>query len=172
MKCKTCGNTCIKKGLLKLKYRNKQRYRCKHCGKYQLDDYTYKHYSKNSDKALMSLLSKGISISGIASFLGYSPQTIGRRILQLSKNIHPPIISEQNQTYEVDEMWTYVRNKKNPVWITYAINRKTKRVMAFSVGARNLINLGAVIQTLNFYHPKKIVTDKNNCYPSLIQPEP
>lgn len=37
---------------------------------------------------------------------------------------------------EIDEMWSYVGNKSNQRWLWYAIERKSRRVLAFVLGPR------------------------------------
>ena len=171
MKCKKCSNKCIKKGFQKNKYYNKQRYQCRVCGIYQLENYTYKRYSEESDKLLIHLNAEGNSISGMARILEYSKQTIIRRILHLAELVKPPLIIEYNQTYEVDELWTYVGNKKEgETWVTYAINNKTNQVISLNVGRKRTEDLAKVIAPLKLLYPKKITTDKLNIYPNLIKP--
>lgn len=171
MKCKQCKNMCIKKGTQKNKYMAKQRYFCKKCKKYQLEMYTYSRFDKKRDGELISLVSKGMSFSSVARHMGYSKQTIGRRVLFLANRIKIPIINERNQIYEVDEMWTYVGDKDNQAYIIFALNRRTKRVVSYAVGSRNKINAKHVIDTIKMLHPKKIVTDKSNIYPKIVSPE-
>ena len=166
MRCKYCKGRCVKKGLRN----DKQRYRCKICIRYQLSNYTYVLYNPKSDKDIIQLNAEGMSISGIARVLDYSKQTIIRRILQLANKVKSPHISEYNQIYEVDELWTYVGNKSNAVWLSYSFNRKTHQIMSFCIGARNKINLMKVVAPLKMLSPKKIVTDRLNIYPNLITP--
>ena len=40
-------------------------------------------------------------------------------------------------TIQCDEMWSYVRNKKNKQWIWLAIDQKTKEIVGVHVGSRN-----------------------------------
>ena len=170
MNCKLCNNRCIKKGFQVNNYRIKQRYQCSKCKKYQLEDYTYSLYQVESDKKMIHLNSEGMSISGISRFLGYSKQTIIRRIKYLANLVISPIVTEYNQIYEVDEMWSYVGNKDTPVWVTYSINRKTHQIISYCIGARTKENLNKVIAPLKMLMPKKIVTDRLNMYPSLVNP--
>jgi len=171
MKCKLCKGSCIKKGFQISKYQRKQRFQCSKCKKYQLEDYTYTLYKRISDKEIIHLNSEGLSISGMSRFLGYSKQTIIRRIKYLASLVRQPIIFEYNQTYEVDEMWIYIGNKNNSVWVTYSINRKTHQIISFCIGARSKKNLSKVIAPLKMLSPKKIVTDRLNTYPPLVKPE-
>ncbi|CAG5087376.1 IS1 family transposase [Parvicella tangerina] len=171
MKCKKCANKCIKKGFQQNRFYRKQRYQCKECKTYQLEEYSYRIYSSKSDQKLIQLNAEGNSISGMARILEYSKQTIIRRIQYLAERVKPPIVSEYHQTYEVDELWTYVGNKETgEAWITYAINRKTNKVISFNVGGKTTRDMAKVILPVKQLYPKRIVTDKLNIYPNLVKP--
>ena len=90
----------------------------------------------------------------------------------ISKRLTTPDISEINQVYEVDEMQTFI-GRNHPscyVYITYAINRATRKVIDFVVGQRSKIVIGQVINKLLSFSPRRIYTDGLNIYPSLIPP--
>ena len=48
---------------------------------------------------------------------------------------------------EVDEMRTFVKNKEKPIWIVYALERKTKQVVNFSIVRRTKRTLQYVTNT-------------------------
>jgi len=168
-KCNYCSSlSCIKRGIRQ----GKQRYQCKSCRKYQLSDYRYKLYDKKDDNNILSLNAESVGISGLSRHLGYSKSTIIRRICYLAEQVRKPVLYEYNQVYEVDEMWTYVSSckKRDIKWIMYAINKKTNQVMDLVVGSRTTDNLSIVINKLKQLSPKKIITDKLNIYPNVINP--
>lgn len=72
------------------------------------------------------------------------------------------------KTYEVDEIRTFIRNKEKPVWIVYALERKTKQVINFNIGRRTKRTLQYVTNTLLLSNPKTIYTDKLVHYKSII----
>ncbi len=159
-----CIKKCVRNG--------KQRYQCKGCGKYQLRAYTYKLYNEIDDKSIIFLNAESMGISSLSRYLGYSKQTILKRIEYLGSKVKKPVLIEYNQVYEVDEMWTYVSScrERDVKWITYAINRKTNQVVDVVIGARTKENLAKLIDKLKRLSPKKIVTDKLQIYPDLISP--
>ena len=90
-----------------------------------------------------------------------------KRIIAIAKKIpNQPII--KNKTYEVDEIRTFIRNKERPVWIVYALERKTKQVVNFSIGRRTKRTLQYVTNTLLLSNPKTIYTDNLVHYKSLL----
>jgi IS1 family transposase len=97
-----------------------------------------------------------------------SHTTVIKRIRSLSKEIKFPLYIEQNQNYEMDELWTYCGSKANELYISYAINRKSKQVIDFVIGKRTKENLEKIVNTVVSFNPVKIYTDGLNIYPTLI----
>ena len=121
------------------------------------------------DHAIAFLTRECMSISSISRYLHIPKTTICRRILKISRSIHPPAFIETNQVFEVDEMYVLiVRKAANPTYISYAIDRHTKKVIDFVVGGRSKERLGKLISCLLCLNPRKIYTDGLNIYPSLI----
>lgn len=65
-------------------------------------------------------------------------------------------------------MRTFIKNKEKPIWIVYALERKTKKVVNFSIGRRTKKTLQYVTNTLLLSNPKTIYTDKLVHYKSLL----
>ena len=51
---------------------------------------------------------------------------------KIADGIEIPRIKPHRE-YEVDEMWTFLGNKHKPLWIGYALDRKSKEVVAFNI---------------------------------------
>jgi len=164
MNCNSCKKTPIKRGFNK----NKQRLFCKNCNLYYQIEYRYKKCSNQDELMISRLNNEGISISGIARITGMSKANVINKINMLAAKIIKPEVKEDQQEYEVDEMRTFIKSKNNICYITYAINKKTKRIIDFVAGPRTKENLGKVIGTVNKLNPKRIFTDKLNIYPGLI----
>ena len=69
----------------------------------------------------------------------------------------------------MDEIRTFVKKKTRSIWISYAIRRDTKKVVAFVVGRRTKRILSVVLKTLSLARAKRILTDKLNIYRSLVE---
>ena len=162
--CESCKIKCIKWGKTK---RGTQRYRCPDCRKTIVEEYTYKAFIPNTNQKIVSLLKEGCGISSISRLLQISPTTVQKRILSISKRLTMPLIPI-GKSYEMDELCTYVGNKKNRIWIAYAIRQDTKEVVDFRIGKRTNKTLKPVIQTLILSYAKKVFTDKLLNYRSLI----
>jgi hypothetical protein len=57
---------------------------------------------------------------------------VQRIIIRLAKAAPQPALVESGQRYEIDELRTFCTNRKNELWVIYAINRTTKRVVDFT----------------------------------------
>ena len=103
LQCPHCySNNIIKSGKSST---GKQRYRCKHCQKRFITDYTYKAYLPNSDTKITQLTKEGLGIRSTARIT-----TLLKKILQIVSNIKQPPTSV-GKTYEVDEMRIFIGKK-------------------------------------------------------------
>ncbi len=167
MECKYCSNNCIKYGF---QNNSRQRYKCKSCGKIQLNKYSNNAYNRNTNQDIVALLKEGCGIRSIARLLKISPATVIRRIKEIALIIKKPIIAYKKE-YEVDEMCTYISNKKDKYWVAYALQKDTKTVVDFRIGKRTNKTLRPLTQTLILSQTTKIFTDKLMNYRSLIPKE-
>jgi IS1 family transposase len=117
----------------------------------------------------VQLTKEGLGIRSTARVLQISTTTLLKRIICIARSIpNKPIY--KGKIYEVDEMRTYIKNKSKPIWIVYALERKTNNVVSFSIGRRTKRTLQNVINTLLLSAPKRIYTDGLKQYQYLIDP--
>jgi len=154
----------VKNGTTKNK---KQQYYCKSCGKRFIENYTYRAYFSNLNQQIILFTKEGLGIRSTARILKISTTTLLKRIVAIAKNIHKPVISK-GKTYEVDEMCTYIRHKRNFIWLVYALEKDSKKVVSFNVGKRTNKTLRRVLDTLKLSEAKKIFTDRLKNYSYLI----
>jgi IS1 family transposase len=100
--------------------------------------------------------------------LRISLTTVIRRIRQMGKAIDNLIHYRPGDDYEIDELRTYVHKKSNPVWIAFALNRRTKQVVAFRIGRRNKRHLISLVDTVLSTMPNTIYTDCLNIYKHIV----
>jgi insertion element IS1 protein InsB len=154
MNCKYCKGLCRKKG----KYDGTQKWQCKSCNKYQREAYRQRSYNEKTEQAIMIFNNEGLGISSISRVLGMPKSSVQMFISRLSLKTQPPIEVEAGQIYELDELYAPVNGKL--CFIIYAINRSTKKVIDYAIGARTKENIGKVINKLLSLSPKRIYTDK------------
>ena len=137
MECKYCRKQCVKKGI-----RNGvQKYQCKQCKKHQQAVYNRHRIKRWKYKWVSKLNNENTGISSIGRLLKMSKTSVLRLLKQAKTKKNKPIFDEKNQSYEIDELRTYCGNKANEVWIIYAINRKTKRIIDYFIGRRTKENI-------------------------------
>lgn len=163
--CPNCkSNNVVKNGFTANK---KQQFICKSCKNRFIDFYTYKAYNHWVNKRIVQFTKEGLGIRSTARVLKISTTTLLKRIIIITNRIpNQPIF--KNQTYEVDEMRTFIGSKEKPIWIVYALERKTKQVVNFSIGRRTKRTLQNVTNTLVLSNPKTIYTDKLVHYKTLL----
>jgi Transposase and inactivated derivatives, IS1 family len=164
MKCLYCSASCIKRG----KIRNIQRYQCKHCGKFQQEKYLKLRISEEKCQWVRELTCEGCGISSISRLLHIAKSSVQRVIERVASKMVMPKYEEENQTYQIDELKTYCGNKNNELWVIYAINKSTGKVIDFCVGRRTKENIKKVVESVLSLNPRRIYTDGLNSYPSLI----
>ena len=108
-----------------------------------------------------------MGIRSIARILHISTTTLLARLLKIAAKIYQPTICK-NKTYEVDELCSFIKNKNNKIWVVYALERTTKKVVSFAVGKRTNQTLRIVIKTLLNSQAVCIYTDRLKQYKMLI----
>jgi len=162
--CRYCKSSCKKCGR---QSNGKQKYRCLSCGKYQQAAYSYPACSENYQLQLMTLTKEGCGIRSTSRILGISVPTVLRYIQNAASKLFAPVPNPGGR-YEIDELKTYIQTKKRECWITYALCRDTKKVVAFVGGRRTKVNIRKVVRCLLAHDAKSIATDRLNIYPKLI----
>lgn len=130
IRCNFCNGNCIKNGF---QSNGNQRYKCCVCKKRQQSKYEYKAYRRNLNKEIVLFTKEGLGIRSTARVLKISTTTLLKRIITIARNIPHPIISK-GKTYEVDEMCTYVRHKRNFIWLVYALEKNSGMLSALMLG--------------------------------------
>lgn len=154
----------IKAGRLK---NGTQRYRCKVCGKYQLLNYRRKSYEVDTS-SLINIYLEGCGIRSLSRIFGILSETVLNKIKKTANSIKNLAYFTPRSSYEMDEMYSFVGNKENQAWITYAIERQSRQVVDFVIGNRPKENLAQVVNKVLSKNPKRIYTDHLNIYPTLI----
>lgn len=147
------------------KNNGKQRIKCSDCHKKQQIEYSYNACNPQVDQYIIDHIKEGVGIRGLARLLRISTTTLLKRILEISHKVPTPHIVA-NAIYEVDEIKTFVRRKKNHIWIAYALNRGDKSVVSFAIGPRTNKTLNRVLYKLT--NAERIYTDKLRNYGYLI----
>jgi insertion element IS1 protein InsB len=129
--------------------------------------YLYNAYKSDTNENIVLFTKEGLGIRSTARILRISTTTLLKRIITIAQNIKQPIIV-MGKTYEVDEMRSYVKRKDKLIWIVYALERETRKIISFNVGRRTNKTLNVVLNTVKLSNPLAIYTDRLNQYKHLI----
>jgi insertion element IS1 protein InsB len=162
--CPKCNGMTVKNGFQS----SIQRYKCKVCQNKFQSSYTYHAYTNSINTSIVVLLKEGCGIRSIARILNISKNTVLARIISIGKKLKPKALLQKGCSYEMDEIWTFIGNKGNVSWITYAIERKSKAIVGFVLGSKTKENIQPLVNQLILSVPKHIYTDRLNIYPALI----
>lgn len=144
-----------------------QKYHCRNCLRYFQKNYTYQA-AITDDKQIIILTKEGCGIRSIGRILNISPFTVIRRIKKIASKFERPYPILKGKVYEVDELFTYVKNKYTRVCIAYSYEPKTGYVLDISVGTRCKQTLRRVTDTLILSEAKTVYTDGLDLYKQLI----
>ena len=164
--CQYCQEPSIKFG----KTGTSQRYRCKSCKKIQLNNYERKAFKACINGDIAAHVKEGCGIRSIARLLNISAGTVLRRIKIIADSIIKPSITI-GKVYEMDELKTYIKKKKNDYWVIYAIDRESKQVVDYKTEKRTKKNIKSVTDTLLLAECKQIHTDGLDIYGFVIPKE-
>lgn len=168
MECRKCrSERIVKNGKSR---NNEQRYICKTCRYSFQNNFIYQSYFV-ADNQIVLLTKEGCGILSTSRILNISPKTVLRRIIKIARNIKRPCPILRGKSYEVDELFTYLKHKNNRICIAYSFEKESKSVIDFVVGRRNKANLRKIIETLILSEAVKVTTDKLNIYKELIPDE-
>lgn len=168
MYCTKCKSLVVKNGKTP---KGIQRYYCKECKFSFQKSYYYKAYYQNTDTYIVRLLKEGCGVRSIGRILQISKNTVLSRMLAISSKLTKPMFSKKGCVFEMDEMWSYISNKKQVVWLTYVLEQESKEVINFYIGKKTKEVIKPLIDAVLLLKPKTIYTDKLNVYPSLIPQE-
>ncbi len=139
MTCPSCQGTRIKKnGHI---HTGKQNFRCKTCGRQFVADKVKKEISTREKEIVTRLFAERISLRGICRAVNVSLTWV----LQFFKEVTdetpadlgitvPP---KGKLTLELDEMWSFVKQKTEKEWLWLAIDRGSKQIVGWHSGGRS-----------------------------------
>ncbi len=138
MNCPSCQASTIKKnGHI---HNGKQNYRCTTCGRQFVANPQKKSIPAHDREIIHRLLSERISLRGICRAMHVSLTWLLNFFIQVTDDtpedlgVTPP--PKGKLTLELDEMWSFVGDKKTKQWIWLAIDRQTKKIVGWHVGKR------------------------------------
>lgn len=82
----------------------------------------------------MTMNSSGIR--DIARVLSISTQTVMKTIRERAAEVNEPRVPPRIKDLEIDEFWSFIKDKSQQCWCWYGLNRATMRIAAYVLGRR------------------------------------
>ncbi len=117
----------------------KQKCFCKDCKKYFVENPKHRKITDDTKQLIDDLLSERIASAGIVRAAKVSKRQMQNYANDKYENI-PGEVTEKAKgrlTIECDEMWSFVGNKKNKVWIWLAEDVGTGETVGVYAGSRD-----------------------------------
>ena len=164
--CPRCQHThFVKNGFVS----KKQRYKCKACD-YQWTRTTLRGHPQTDKRLSVLLYCHGISMNAISKLFQVSTTAVLKWIHTFAKKQapKPTLAPGTSVVLELDEMWHYIGNKKNKLWIWKVLDRNTGYLIDWQCGGRNTETLEKLTSRLKTLNVKMYYTDKWQVYESIL----
>jgi IS1 family transposase/transposase-like protein len=139
MICPDCNSeNTIRNGSI---HNGKPRFRCRQCGRQFAEHPENKIISEETRAIVERLLPEKTPLAGIAGTARVSERWLQSYVSDKYENIQKVVTVTEKPNgclaIECDEMWSFVRNKKNKYWIWLAKDVYTKVIVGAYVGNRD-----------------------------------
>lgn len=168
--CPYCGcHRLIKNGST----RGVPKWKCKACGRQtslrgkRLETDRQRDQAR-SEAVLLDL--SGLSLNAIALLKSVVPSTILRWVRQCAEERAAKPLPGPGGVIvmEIDELWHFVGNKENKLWIWLALGRDSGRLVDWQCGGRDQDTLNALLARLKAWKVRLYCTDCYICYDQTL----
>ena len=180
--CPYCETTDVRKfGTVN----GKQRYEClnKDCShRTFLLKYTYNAYNPRIKEQVFFMTVNGNGTRAISRILQIAKDTVTEILREFEHDlwyVNHDYLNANNEEnidielvpvdeVEMDEMWSFVRNKSQQCWLWWAIDHNTGEPLAFHFGTRKHYNLDGLLALLEPFNIGTVYADDNPAYESRL----
>ncbi len=139
-----------------------------------------KHGSFKECEQAAKLATYGLSTEPVADVLGRDIRTVEtwlKAIGQKGQHFHMFLcltIKINILFLQMDELWSYIKNKNSQLWVFIALEAETKFQICFELGSRTVYTAGRLVKTLVKFgkwgkdHILKVTTDKMAAYKNAL----
>ncbi len=168
--CRQCrSHNVIKHGRDK---RGVQRFLCHDCHAtfQKLED--DRSYTEDFKSQVLASYHERASMRGVSRIFGISRETLNGW-LKKAKNL-PPLTAPlrpatEGDVLELDELWSFVHQRKNKKWVWMALCRRTRQIVAFAVGDRSEVTCRRLWQRIPLAYRRGLCfTDFWDAYGKVI----
>lgn len=137
--CPSCGSdNVVKNGKI---HNGKQNHKCNDCGRQFVQNPQKKTITQEEKNLIDKLLLEKIPLAGIARVVGVSESWLQNYVNQkydsVPRKVNVKTKKKGRLTIQCDEMWSFVGNKKNKLWIWLALDVETHEIVGVYVGSRD-----------------------------------
>ena len=167
MDCPKCKSSQKKKNGFR---RGKQSFRCKNCGCQYVAHPSSRAYSQQIKQTCIEMYLNGMGIKGISRVTKISHVTILNWIQAAGESLSDePQDEEIPEITEIDELQTFVGNKRNKYWVWTVVNHKKKGIILWTIGDRSHQTFVLLWSMIKCWHSFWYVTDGWKVYPMYIE---
>ncbi len=148
-----------------------QNLRCKGCSKQFQEMYVYQGCNQQTKGLLLRMLLRGSGVRDCAEILGIGKTTVLKYILRRGLNLEIKPKKKHYEQVQIDELWSYVGNKEKKVWLLYAYCAKSKEILAFAMGKRNVKTLKSLLLRLKQVTIDYFCTDHWEAFKAVLPRE-
>ena len=164
MVCRKCGNSeSIKNG----KRGGMQCYKCKNCG-FQYTKEEPRGRSESERNKAIALYLLGLSMRAIAKLFHVNVSTILYWIRNFAMKTYEKPTPPGPVIIELDEMWHFIKSKKNKCWIWKAYCRTSGQLVDWECGDRSGKTLKKLLKRLKRLKVVVFFADNWEAYAGLI----
>lgn len=140
--CPHCHSQAIRKnGSI---HTGKQKYECISCRKQFVENPQNKIIPEDTKERIRRSLLERVSLEGICRIFDISMpwllEFMEKTFHSLPNDLNATVIVENDEfevlVLELDELWSFVGNKKNGQWLWLVMHSTTRQILAFHVGKR------------------------------------
>ncbi len=168
--CTKCGSEKIRKN--GLSQAGKQKFHCLDCNTYSTLNPDYGYSDKFKETVLKSYDERS-SMRGIERTFGITRKTLARwlkkkafHLSDLSETLLP---ARSDDTLELDEVWSFVKEKACQSWTWVALCRRTRQVVGYAIGSREHVTCSKLYASIpTEYKFVETVSDFWGAYPKFF----
>ena len=132
MHCPKCKSSQKKKNGFR---RGKQSYRCKNCGCQYVENPKPRGYSNEIKQFCLKMYLNGMGLRAIARVTEIDHTTIINWVEEAGESLlDEPQDDEIPEITEIDELQTFVGNRKNRFWIWTVVNHQKQGIILWNIG--------------------------------------
>ena len=164
--CPHCFSTkVVKNGK---KPNGSQNYLCQKCKKQFQHEYLYWGANVKIKRQIISLLVHGNGVNDIVHILGVSKGCVLRTLIKNGSEITIEPSKRHYQKVQIDELYSFVQKKKKKVWLLYAYDVESNKILAVTAGKRNKKTVKDLLKRLNGVEIDWFCTDNWNTFKEVL----